>query len=535
MKKVLLVIIIIISITFISCDQKQENESIDNSNSILISDEEIITLSIAPYVSGVRYYSDNVKEWERYLLDEYHVEIEMIPMESFSNNVHYNFETETLKDVWKGLLVRSSNYLQAQDFAIQRHIDEASILPLNEFLAESSMFETLPDEIKYAYRDSNGNIWALPLDDDLYLIGREIRRDWMETCHITEPNTLDELYEMMLTFTYNDPDQNGEDDTYGDFIHYDSSFVNMINFKDIFEANGCYLTYEKHSSNYATRITYQGNRVYPVGLNPDTGLIENTAYNPNLVETLNYIKGLMDANTIQLFDSTDEDDFYQQTDYTNTFGCHLDVINQNACNKGKYSYVFSLSGIKKQLTGSVLSGGLNAYLLTSSADKELAKLYIPKFVDTFYGTKDGYVFGRYGITGENYNYSYINGLLTKNENFEINTTQVELVGNLSWYEKQINQNISNSVLTREEIFSDQRLYVLTPAMMVSQNIPYDLIEGDALTLDNLVGIKCMSAYKTFIDGNISAEEFVEKLQQLSELHGLDKKIEEDNKNWVINN
>ena len=42
------------------------------------------------------------------------------------------------------------------------------------------------------------------------------RTDWAEKVGVTEaPSTVDELYDMMDKFAHNDPDGNGEDDTYG--------------------------------------------------------------------------------------------------------------------------------------------------------------------------------------------------------------------------------------------------------------------------------------------------------------------------------
>jgi len=41
------------------------------------------------------------------------------------------------------------------------------------------------------------------------------RKDWLENLGMTEPTTLDEFHDMLYAFTYNDPDGNGVDDTYG--------------------------------------------------------------------------------------------------------------------------------------------------------------------------------------------------------------------------------------------------------------------------------------------------------------------------------
>lgn len=42
-----------------------------------------------------------------------------------------------------------------------------------------------------------------------------IRRDWLDAVGMDVPTTLEELYDVLYAFTYNDPDGNGKDDTYG--------------------------------------------------------------------------------------------------------------------------------------------------------------------------------------------------------------------------------------------------------------------------------------------------------------------------------
>ena len=42
-----------------------------------------------------------------------------------------------------------------------------------------------------------------------------VRQDWMENLGISTPTTIDEFYDMLYAFTYNDPDGNGVNDTWG--------------------------------------------------------------------------------------------------------------------------------------------------------------------------------------------------------------------------------------------------------------------------------------------------------------------------------
>lgn len=45
--------------------------------------------------------------------------------------------------------------------------------------------------------------------------GLAIRKDWLDNLGLEAPTTLDEFYDVMYAFTYDDPDGNGRDDTWG--------------------------------------------------------------------------------------------------------------------------------------------------------------------------------------------------------------------------------------------------------------------------------------------------------------------------------
>lgn len=55
--------------------------------------------------------------------------------------------------------------------------------------------------------------------------GLLIRKDWLDNLGLAVPTTLDELYDVMYAFRYNDPDQNGVKDTwgYGAYVESDST------------------------------------------------------------------------------------------------------------------------------------------------------------------------------------------------------------------------------------------------------------------------------------------------------------------------
>lgn len=56
-----------------------------------------------------------------------------------------------------------------------------------------------------------GLYWELPVSRQ----GIQFRKDWLVKLELPEPKTIDELYQVLKAFTYNDPDGNGKNDTYG--------------------------------------------------------------------------------------------------------------------------------------------------------------------------------------------------------------------------------------------------------------------------------------------------------------------------------
>ena len=61
----------------------------------------------------------------------------------------------------------------------------------------------------------NGQWVAIPKMREMGRYGLSYRGDWAEKLGIGTPKTVEDVYNMLYAFTYNDPDGNGADDTYG--------------------------------------------------------------------------------------------------------------------------------------------------------------------------------------------------------------------------------------------------------------------------------------------------------------------------------
>lgn len=89
---------------------------------------------------------------------------------------------------------------------------------LAPFLADAESFPNLskanPEVLKALTVD--GKVIAIYRAREIGRYGFSYRTDWAEAVGITEePKTVEDVYNMLYKFTYEDPDGNGKDDTYG--------------------------------------------------------------------------------------------------------------------------------------------------------------------------------------------------------------------------------------------------------------------------------------------------------------------------------
>ena len=90
----------------------------------------------------------------------------------------------------------------------------------------------------------DGRIYGLPKMDDPYSNSNVmfIRQDWLDNLGLEVPKTMDELREVAYAFTHDDPDGNGQNDTYGLALDGVNILNNSVGDADpIFNAFGCYL------------------------------------------------------------------------------------------------------------------------------------------------------------------------------------------------------------------------------------------------------------------------------------------------------
>ncbi len=150
-----------------------------------------------------------------------------VPLADYTAKLNTLVASRTLPDVFQ----IDGDKIAAEDFR-----DQGMLLKLDELLAakgESIMAE-IGDVLHNSPVNQKDGVYAVfPASLD-YASNLSIRTDWLSKLGLSMPTNLDELYEVLKAFTFNDPDGNGQNDTIG----YVGSMAGMRTFEHIFGAYG---------------------------------------------------------------------------------------------------------------------------------------------------------------------------------------------------------------------------------------------------------------------------------------------------------
>ncbi|SFK97969.1 putative aldouronate transport system substrate-binding protein [Paenibacillus sp. 1_12] len=91
---------------------------------------------------------------------------------------------------------------------------------LGPYLKDYPNLKTM-DEARLSNISIEGKVYGIYRWRAIARNGIIIRKDWLDNLGLQEPKTIDELLNVFKAFTYNDPDKNGKNDTFG--ISFDSN------------------------------------------------------------------------------------------------------------------------------------------------------------------------------------------------------------------------------------------------------------------------------------------------------------------------
>lgn len=98
-------------------------------------------------------------------------------------------------------------------------VEDGVLLAYEDYLTENHPnLKAIVDADIYKYLKIDGKSYFKPLPLEAGNRGYVIKQDWLDKVGLDVPTNLDEYYEVIKAFTYDDPDGNGKDDTYGFFV-----------------------------------------------------------------------------------------------------------------------------------------------------------------------------------------------------------------------------------------------------------------------------------------------------------------------------
>lgn len=180
--------------------------------------------------------------------------------------------------------------------ATQSWIQNGMVIPLNDYLDDNAALKEWLEQ-DYPWSAIDGAYYGAPFITQYSVANTLIvfRQDWLDNLGLKYPQTLEEMKEVLVRFTTDDPDGDGKDNTYGFTAEGPSSTTGGTPFDWVFHAYGL------EHGDYALN---------------EAGEIIPTFDDPSFVPAMSYIKELWDLGVIDselmLNDtSKKEEKFYQ--------------------------------------------------------------------------------------------------------------------------------------------------------------------------------------------------------------------------------
>ncbi|MFC6334143.1 extracellular solute-binding protein [Paenibacillus septentrionalis] len=134
------------------------------------------------------------------------LELNWVPDVIYSDKMNTALTTNSLKKV---MFVKYTDYI-----TVKNSIRTGAFWEIGPYLEQFPNLKKLNRDI-LQQTAVDGNIYGLYTERQSSRQGIILRKDWLDQLGLQEPQTIEELYDILYAFTYDDPDQNGQHDTVG--------------------------------------------------------------------------------------------------------------------------------------------------------------------------------------------------------------------------------------------------------------------------------------------------------------------------------
>jgi putative aldouronate transport system substrate-binding protein len=134
------------------------------------------------------------------------LEFTWVPTTAYNDKVSATLASGKMPDL---MLVR-----QNKDSAMLNAQLSGAFWELTPYLKD---YKNLSDinEIAVTNASIQGKLYGIPRERVIARYGMTYRKDWLDKVGLEPPQTIDDIYKMAKAFTEQDPDGNGQNDTYG--------------------------------------------------------------------------------------------------------------------------------------------------------------------------------------------------------------------------------------------------------------------------------------------------------------------------------
>jgi ABC-type glycerol-3-phosphate transport system substrate-binding protein len=341
-----------------------------------VAKPDIIELTVSGYFGDASDYPDYKEEWPKAMEKEFGIKfkVNFPPRNNYMEKVNLMITSEDIKGMV--LLFTPDDVITA--------IEDGIIEPMDEYLKDNEVWKSLPEDMKKMY-EYKGKLYGIPRGLTSNMFTRSIRLDWLEKFGLAVPETVEELDLAFRKFTFNDPDENGKDDTYG----HTSAFT--WNLQDIFQA-------------FDARLNHVGDS--PITYDPNDLSWVDSMLKPGMVDCLGYLsrqfkEGILDREIFtnagnnmreKVLSGKCGSTFYWY-DWVYSFESGVQAYNPEA----KFANILSLKGkIDKNINHVSYSNAPYVLVKGTNQPKEVVNW----FVDIFFGSEKGHFMGRVGLPGE---------------------------------------------------------------------------------------------------------------------------------------
>ena len=167
---------------------------------------EILEITRASYFGDITEYPELKSEFMVEFEKKFNVKLKVnaLPANGYTDKVSLLVSSGDIK----GLV----NLYMPSD--VLRYKNDGAIEKLDDYLTGNIVWEQMDEVYKKLFYFDNST-WGIGMAYGGSVFARSFRQDWLDSLGLEVPDNVDELAEVARAFTENDPDGNGQNDTYG--------------------------------------------------------------------------------------------------------------------------------------------------------------------------------------------------------------------------------------------------------------------------------------------------------------------------------